>query len=131
MPYDPEPQRRSARNVLGGLLQSCSNDPLTGFLRDGCCNSDPQDAGMHVVCARLTSEFLQFSAQQGNDLRTPDPEFGFAGLKPGDQWCLCAARWREAFEHGVAPGVVLAATHEAALKVVSLDDLKKCALDLQ
>lgn len=131
MPYDPEPQHRSARNVLGGTLQSCSDDPLTGFLRDGCCNSDPQDVGMHVVCARVTSEFLQFSAQQGNDLATPDPELGFAGLKPGDQWCLCAARWREAFEHGAAPRVVLAATHEAALKVVSLDDLKKCALDLQ
>ena len=131
MPYDPEPQRRSARNVLGGPLQSCSDDPLTGFLRDGCCNSDTQDIGMHVICAQLTSEFLQFSAQQGNDLTTPDPELGFAGLKPGDQWCLCAARWREAFEHGAAPQVVLAATHEAALKVVSLGDLKKCALDLQ
>lgn len=131
MPYDPEPQRKSARNVLGGPLQSCSNDPLTGFFRDGCCNSDAQDVGLHVVCARLTSEFLQFSAQHGNDLATPHPELGFAGLKPGDQWCLCAARWREAFEHGAAPRVVLAATHEAALKVVSLDDLKKCALDLQ
>lgn len=131
MPYDPNPQHRSARNVLGGTLQSCSDDPLTGFLRDGCCNSDPADVSMHVVCARVTSEFLQFSAQQGNDLATPDPELGFAGLKPGDQWCLCAARWREAFEHGAAPRVVLAATHEAALKVVSLDDLKKCALDLQ
>lgn len=131
MPYDPEPQRRSARNVLGGPLQSCSDEPLTGFFRDGCCNSHPQDVGLHVVCARVTSEFLQFSAQQGNDLTTPDPELGYAGLKPGDQWCLCAARWREALEHGAAPRVVLAATHEAALKVLSLDDLKKYALDLQ
>jgi uncharacterized protein len=131
MPYDPEPQRKSARNVLGGPLQACSDDPLTGFFRDGCCNSDAQDVGLHVVCARVTSEFLQFSAQQGNDLTTPHPELGFTGLKPGDQWCLCAARWREAFEQGVAPGVILAATHEAALKVVSLDDLKKYALDLQ
>jgi uncharacterized protein (DUF2237 family) len=131
MPYDPQPQPGSTRNVLGGPLQSCSNDPLTGFLRDGCCSSDPRDIGQHVVCARMTSEFLQFSAQQGNDLSTPDLELGFAGLKPGDQWCLCAARWLEAFEQGAAPGVILAATHEAALNVVSLGDLKKHALDLQ
>ena len=131
MPFDSDPQRKSARNVLGGPLQSCSDNPLTGFMRDGCCNWNAQDVGLHVVCARVTSEFLQFSARRGNDLTTPDPELGFAGLKPGDQWCLCAARWREAFEHGAAPGVVLTATHEAALKVVSLDDLKKFALDLQ
>ena len=92
MPYDPEPQHRSARNVLGGTLQLCSDDPLTGFLRDGCCSSDPQDVGMHVVCARVTSEFLQFSAQQGNDLATPDPELGFAGLKPGVLWAGLSRR---------------------------------------
>lgn len=131
MPYDPDPQRASARNVLGEPLRSCSDNPLTGFFRDGCCNTGPQDIGLHVVCVRVTDEFLQFSAQQGNDLTTPHPEFGFAGLKPGDQWCLCAARWREAFEQGAAPGVVLGATHEAALTIVSLDDLKQFSIDLQ
>jgi uncharacterized protein (DUF2237 family) len=131
MPYDPDPQPGSARNVLGGPLQSCGDDPLTGFFRDGCCNTGPQDIGLHVVCTRVTEAFLQFSARQGNDLTTPHPEFGFAGLKPGDQWCLCAERWQEAFEQDAAPPVVLAATHEAALTIVSLDDLKKFALDLQ
>ena len=131
MPYDPDPQRASARNVLGEPLRSCSDNPLTGFFRDGCCNTGPQDIGLHVVCVRVTDEFLQFSAQQGNDLTTPHPEFGFAGLKPGDQWCLCAARWLEAFEQGAAPGVVLGATHEAALTIVSLDDLKQFSIDLQ
>ena len=131
MPYDPNPQPSSARNVLGGPLQSCSDDPLTGFFRDGCCNTGPQDIGLHVVCTRVTEAFLQFSAQRGNDLTTPHPEFGFTGLKPGDQWCLCAARWQEALEQGAAPAVVLTATHEAALTIVSLDDLKKFAVDLQ
>ena len=131
MPYDPDPQRASARNVLGEPLRSCSDNPLTGFFRDGCCNTGPQDIGLHVVCVRVTDEFLQFSAQQGNDLTTPHPESGFAGLKPGDQWSLCAARWREAFEQGAAPGVVLGATHEAALTIVSLDDLKQFSIDLQ
>jgi uncharacterized protein (DUF2237 family) len=131
MSYDPDPKPSRARNVLGGPLQSCSNDPLTGFLRDGCCNTGPQDPGLHVICARVTKEFLRFSAEQGNDLTTPHPEFNFAGLKPGDQWCLCAERWRDAFELGAAPGVVLMATHEAALNVVSIDDLKKFAIDLQ
>ncbi len=131
MPLDSAPQSGRARNVLGQPLQPCSTDPLTGFFRDGCCNTGPQDVGLHVVCARVTDAFLVFSAQRGNDLTTAHPESGFAGLKSGDQWCLCAARWREAFEHGAAPRVVLAATHEAALEVVPLDDLKKFSVDLQ
>ena len=131
MSYDPDPKPGNARNVLGAPLQSCGSDPVTGFLRDGCCNTGPHDPGLHVICARVTEEFLRFSAQQGNDLTTPHPEFGFPGLKSGDQWCLCAARWQEAFEQGAAPRVVLTATHEAALTIVSLDDLKKLAIDLQ
>jgi uncharacterized protein (DUF2237 family) len=119
-----------ARNVLGEKLQSCSEDPVTGFYRDGCCNVGPDDLGVHSVCVRLTAEFLEFSKAHGNDLSTPMPQFGFDGLKPGDQWCLCAARWQEAFDANVAPRVVLRATHEATLEFVSLDDLKKFALDL-
>ena len=121
---------REARNVLGEPLASCSFDPLTGFYRDGCCATGPQDVGRHVVCAEVTSAFLEFSQSRGNDLVTPRPEFGFPGLKPGDRWCLCADRWREALEHGVAPMVVLQATHEAALDVIDLQDLKRHALDL-
>jgi len=117
-------------NVLGEPLVPCSSQPLTGFFRDGCCNTAPEDLGLHVVCTRVTAEFLEFSRSRGNDLTTPVPEFGFAGLKPGDQWCLCAARWQEALEAGVAPRVVLQATHAAALRVVSLADLKKHALDV-
>ena len=113
-----------ARNVLGGPLQSCSLDPVTGFYRNGCCDTGPGDAGSHTVCAQVTASFLAFSRAQGNDLSTPRPEFGFAGLKPGDQWCLCAPRWQEAFEAGCAPAVVLAATHEAALFSCDLEDLK-------
>lgn len=115
------------RNVLGGKLQNCSDDPLTGFYRDGCCNSGPEDTGMHVVCARVTSEFLEFARGQGNDLITPMPQFGFPGLKPGDQWCVCAATWRQAYEAGVAPPVVLEATHEETLAVVPLAALKENA----
>ncbi len=119
-----------ARNVLGEPLSSCSLDPLTGFYRDGCCATGPQDLGKHVVCAEVTSAFLEFSQSRGNDLITPRAEFGFPGLKPGDRWCLCAERWREALDHGVAPRVVLQATHEAALDIIDLQDLKRHALDL-
>ena len=117
-------------NVLGEPLLPCSESPVTGFFRDGCCNTSKEDIGMHVVCVRVTREFLEFSRFRGNDLSTPMPEFGFPGLNPGDQWCLCAARWQEAQEAGAAPRVVLQATHAAALKVVRLEDLKKYALDL-
>jgi uncharacterized protein len=119
-----------ARNVLGEKLQSCSEDPVTGFYRDGCCNVGPDDLGVHAVCVRLSAEFLEFSKARGNDLSTPMPQFGFAGLKPGDQWCLCAARWKEAFDAGAAPRVVLRATHEITLEIVALEDLKKFAADL-
>jgi len=117
-------------NVLGEPLASCSEQPLTGFFRDGCCNTGPEDLGSHTVCTRVTAEFLEFSRSRGNDLSTPRPEFGFPGLKPGDQWCLCAARWQEALAAGAAPRVVLRATHAGALRVVRLADLKRHALDL-
>ena len=117
-------------NVLGESLAPCSEEPMTGFFRDGCCNTSPEDLGRHVVCVRVTADFLDFSKSRGNDLSTPMPEFGFPGLKPGDQWCLCAARWQEALVAGKAPRVVLQATHAAALKVVKLADLKAHALDL-
>ena len=117
-------------NVLGGRLEPCSDEPRTGFYRDGCCNTGPEDLGLHVVCARMTAKFLAFSKAHGNDLSTPHPEFGFPGLKPGDRWCVCAGRWREALEAGVAPPVVLSATHEEALAVVPLEDLKRHAVDL-
>jgi len=119
-----------ATNVLGGPLQPCSVEPRTGFYRDGCCNTGPEDLGLHVVCTQVTAEFLEFSAETGNDLSTPMPEFGFPGLQPGDRWCVCAGRWREALDAGVAPPVVLAATHEETLAVVTLDDLKRHAIDL-
>ncbi len=112
-----------ARNVLGTALMPCSADPVTGFFRDGCCNTGEHDHGQHTVCAEMTAAFLAFSLSRGNDLSTPHPEWGFPGLRPGDRWCLCVARWKEALEAGVAPKVVLEATHEAALRVVSLDDL--------
>lgn len=118
------------KNVLGGDLEICSLSPMTGFYRDGCCNTGPEDGGSHTVCIRVTKEFLAFSKARGNDLSTPMPDFGFPGLKPGDRWCLCAARWKEALAAGAAPHIVLTATHERALDVVSLDDLKKHALDL-
>lgn len=117
-------------NVLGEPLIPCSENPLTGFFRDGCCNTSREDAGLHVVCVRVTEEFLEFSRARGNDLTTPHAEFGFPGLKPGDQWCLCAARWQEALEAGAAPRVVLQATHAAALRVVKLKNLKEYAIDL-
>jgi uncharacterized protein (DUF2237 family) len=119
-----------ARNVLGSELAPCSSRPLTGFYRDGCCNTGAEDRGLHVVCAQMTDEFLAFSKAKGNDLSTPVPAFGFPGLRAGDRWCLCAARWQEAFEAGKAPRVVLAATHEATLEVAELASLKEHALDL-
>jgi uncharacterized protein (DUF2237 family) len=116
-------------NVLGGRLEPCSDEPRTGFYRDGCCNTGPDDFGLHVICVRMTAAFLAFSAARGNDLSTPQPEAGFLGLKPGDRWCICAGRWREALDAGVAPPVVLSATHEEALAVVALEDLQRHALD--
>lgn len=117
-----------AKNVLGTELQVCSMDPVTGFFRDGCCNTDARDHGQHTVCAMMTDEFLQYSRQRGNDLITPRPEFGFPGLKDVDQWCVCAGRWDEARRALVAPPVVLEATHESAAEVVLIDDLKAHAL---
>ncbi|WP_382325109.1 DUF2237 family protein [Hydrogenophaga sp. UC242_50] len=112
-----------SRNVLGGPLVPCSYDPLTGFYRDGCCETDAEDHGTHVVCARVTAAFLDFSRENGNDLSTPRPQWRFAGLQPGDRWCLCVQRWLEALQAGVAPPVVLDSTHAAALEYVSLDVL--------
>ena len=117
------------RNVLGGPLAACSDEPLTGFFRDGCCNTGPEDLGLHVVCARVTRAFLEFARKQGNDLVTPAPHYNFPGLKPGDRWCVCAGTWRQAYEAGVAPPVVLAATNEETLAVVPLDVLKQLAVD--
>jgi len=117
-------ERAPALNVLGQELAECGRDPVTGFFRDGCCNTGPMDAGSHTVCAIMTAEFLDYSRRQGNDLVTPRPEFGFAGLKPGDRWCLCAGRWEEARRAGLAPPVDLAACHAGALDTVSLDHLK-------
>lgn len=118
------------KNVLGGPLQSCSDTPRTGFYRDGCCNTGADDFGAHVVCASMTAEFLAFSSARGNDLTTAHPELGFPGVKPGDRWCLCAARWVEALSAGAAPHIVLAATHEAMLEYATLAHLKRYALDL-
>ena len=127
----PEPIKPAEdTNVLGGRLEPCSVEPRTGFYRDGCCNTGPEDLGLHVVCARMTAKFLAFSKALGNDLSTPQQELGFPGLKAGDRWCLCAGRWREALAAGVAPPVILSATHEEALAVVSLEDLKGHALDM-
>jgi hypothetical protein len=122
--------RQPQRNVLGGLLEGCSFEPVTGFFRDGCCNTSPEDAGSHTVCAVLTADFLAFSKSRGNDLSTPVPQYGFPGLKPGDRWCLCAPRWQEAFEAGMAPKVVLAGTQEGALAYARLEDLKAHAVDI-
>lgn len=118
-----------ARNVLGGTLELCCTDPMTGYYRDGKCNTGGGDMGAHVVCAQVTEEFLAFTQSQGNDLSTPLPMFNFPGLKPGDRWCLCASRWKEALDAGVAPPVVLTATHASALEYVSLDELKHYAVD--
>jgi uncharacterized protein (DUF2237 family) len=125
-----ENERAPEKNVFGEPLQTCSDAPATGFFRDGCCNTGPQDMGSHTVCVVITAEFLAFSKKIGNDLSTPVPEYDFPGLKPGDRWCLCAARWQQAFEAGMAPRVALAATHERALEAVALKDLKRFAIDL-
>ncbi|MEH1949287.1 DUF2237 family protein [Nostoc sp.] len=117
-----------AKNVIDGNLEVCCTSPVTGFYRDGFCRTGGQDFGSHVVCAQVTSEFLEFTKSQGNDLSTAVPDFNFPGLKPGDRWCLCASRWQEALEAGVAPPVILSATHARALEVVSLDELKKHAV---
>lgn len=117
-----------AKNLLGQPLEDCSLDPMTGFYRDGCCNTGSGDAGVHTVCAEMTEEFLAFSKAAGNDLSTPVPEFGFVGLKPGDRWCLCALRWKEAFDAGVAPGVVLEATHISTIEFVDRADLEAHAI---
>ena len=122
-------QSEQALNVFGEPLQPCGLDPLTGFYRDGCCNTGYDDPGMHVVCVRVTREFLAFSKKRGNDLTTPYPAAGFPGLKPGDQWCLCAGRWKEALDAGAAPPVVLAATHEETLAMLPLAELKRHAVD--
>ena len=113
-----------SKNVLGGALLACSYSPLTGFYRSGCCETGPDDLGRHIICVRVTESFLEFSRTKGNDLSTPRPEYRFAGLKQGNRWCLCALRWKEALEAGVAPPVVLEATHESALRIVDLDTLK-------
>ncbi|MDP2215464.1 DUF2237 family protein [Phenylobacterium sp.] len=120
--YDAE-----AKNVLGGELVRCSMDPVTGFFRNGCCETGPHDLGLHTVCAVMTAEFLAFSRSRGNDLSTPVPESGFPGLRPGDRWCLCAPRWKEALDAGCAPKLVLEATHEETLAIVPLGVLKDYA----
>ncbi|MDG2307094.1 MAG: DUF2237 domain-containing protein [Candidatus Binatia bacterium] len=117
-------------NVFGEPLEDCSNNPLTGFFRDGCCNTSEQDGGSHTVCVELTEEFLDFSRLRGNDLSTPRPEFGFPGLKPGDRWCLCAARWLEAYQSEAAPRVWLTRTHHKALEIIPLKVLRDFAVDL-
>lgn len=118
------------RNVLGGELEVCGIDPLTGFYRDGCCNTGAEDIGSHTVCAVVSTEFLAHQREAGNDLSTPRPEFGFAGLQPGDRWCVCAARWQQAYDAGAASPIVLAATHQRALEIVSLDALREHAVDV-
>ncbi len=120
----------SAKNVLGGTLKTCSTSPMTGFYRTGCCDTGADDEGVHTVCVELTAEFLAFSKSKGNDLSTPVPMFGFPGLKPGDRWCLCAARWQEAYDAGMAPRVHLEATHMGSLEWVDLDALRAHALDV-
>ncbi|MEG5140337.1 MULTISPECIES: DUF2237 family protein [unclassified Microcoleus] len=119
-----------ATNVLGGKLETCCTSPMTGYYRDGKCNTGGGDFGAHTVCAQLTEDFLQFTKSNGNDLSTPVPAFNFPGLKPGDCWCLCASRWKEAMDAGCAPRVVLSATHVLTLEYVSLDELKEHAADL-
>jgi uncharacterized protein len=118
------------QNVFGEQLEICSLSPRTGFYRTGCCDTGTEDVGVHTVCVEVTPEFLAFSKSRGNDLSTPLPEIGFPGLKPGDRWCLCAARWQEALEADAAPRVILAATHEKTLEIVEFADLKRYALDL-
>jgi len=123
-------RRNDAKNVLGETLEVCSLKPMTGFFRDGCCDTSSQDVGSHTVCAVMTAAFLEFSKSRGNDLSTPVPEFGFAGLNVGDRWCLCAPRWQEALVAGHAPRIALRASHEGALSHCTLADLKRFAVDL-
>ena len=123
-------RKRPSRNVLGGVLENCSLKPMTGFFRNGCCDTGAEDVGSHTVCVVMTAEFLTFSKSRGNDLSTPMPEYGFPGLVAGDRWCLCAPRWQEALEADSAPRVVLRATHEGALDYCALADLKRYAIDL-
>ncbi|XBQ16350.1 MAG: DUF2237 domain-containing protein [Oceanicaulis sp.] len=132
MPFDQTYNRGEGGplNVLGGPLALCGQNPVTGFYRDGCCQTGPHDRGVHTVCAVMTEEFLAFTASRGNDLSTPQPDFRFPGLKPGDRWCLCASRWLEAFEAGCAPQVVLNASHARTLQIVPLAALKAHAADL-
>jgi len=120
--------KNKSRNVFGTEMLTCSEKPVTGFYRDGCCNTGPQDHGVHTVCAVMTAEFLEFSKSKGNDLSTPQPQFNFPGLKPGDRWCLCAPRWLEAYRAGKAPKVKLEATHEKTLEIVDLDTLVSFAV---
>jgi uncharacterized protein (DUF2237 family) len=127
---DTERDKPAQLNVFGEPLVTCSVSPMTGWTRNGCCETDANDVGSHTVCAVMTEEFLEFSRSRGNDLVTPQPAFGFPGLKPGDRWCLCAARWAEAHAAGAAPRVYLQATHRRALDVIDLVDLKACAADL-
>lgn len=124
------PELDESINVLGEALKSCSNKPLTGFFRDGCCNTGPTDKGRHTVCVLVTEDFLEFSKSRGNDLSTPVPEFGFAGLNPGDRWCLCADRWAEADAFGAAPMVVLESTHQDTLETIPFSVLRKNAIDM-
>jgi hypothetical protein len=123
-------RKRPSRNVLGGTLENCSLKPMTGFFRNGCCDTGAEDVGSHTVCVVMTPEFLVFSRSRGNDLSTPMPDYGFPGLVPGDRWCLCAPRWQEALDADSAPRVVLRATHEGALDYCALADLKRYAIDL-
>jgi uncharacterized protein len=125
-----QPDPADERNVLGGPLESCGTEPLTGFYRDGCCTSGPEDLGSHTVCAVVSADFLRMQRELGNDLSTPRPEYGFPGLKPGDRWCVTAANWLRAYEAGVAAYVVLASTHERALEIVPLQALRERAVDV-
>ena len=125
-----EPDPSEERNVLGGALEPCGTEPLTGFYRDGCCTSGPQDIGSHTVCSVVSAEFLAFQREVGNDLSTPRPEYGFPGLRPGDRWCVVAARWLQAYRAGAAAGVVLAATNARALQVVPVEALRQHAVDV-
>lgn len=120
---------RKEKNILGGILKPCCLKPLTGFYRDGACRTGPDDHGTHIVCAKVTAEFLEFSKSRGNDLITPSPENRFPGLKPGDKWCLCAGRWKEALDFGLAPPIILESTHEKALEFVPLEILKEYGVD--
>ena len=122
--------KQAAKNIFGEALAPCSTDPMTGFYRDGCCDTGPEDVGSHTVCVALTEEFLTFTASVGNDLSTPRPEYGFPGLKEGDKWCLCASRWLQAHEAGCAPRVHVQSTNEAALRIIPMDVLTSMAVDL-